>query len=268
MLWKHRRLILALRGGLLDRGGPLLGAFRAELPGDDDSLGRQGRCEPARLGLAPAALRGRRHRLPADPGQASRQPRDRGARRSEAESPRGPRAESRKKSGLLPEGEEDGCSEAGPSAQNAVIGMASWVQGGIDVDQVKGTNLLQLSCDAPTPKLAASIANAVAEAYIQWTVEAKSQMMARASQFFAGPDRADQEGSRPARAATACLRTAERHHLGRPADECHAAEARVPEPGLRSGGGGQSRQGGAVSRGRNGARNDRRIPLGRPDLLA
>jgi capsular exopolysaccharide synthesis family protein len=62
--------------------------------------------------------------------------------------------------------------------------MAGWVQGSIDVEQVKGTNLLSLSVEAPTPKLAALIANAVADAYIQWTLEAKAEMMERASKFF------------------------------------------------------------------------------------
>jgi capsular exopolysaccharide synthesis family protein len=91
-----------------------------------------------------------------------------------------------KKSGFFRAGEKGAAAKPIPRAQAEVIGMAGWVQGGIEVDQVKGTNLLQLSCDAPTPKLAASIANAVADAYIQWTLEAKSEMLARASQFFAG----------------------------------------------------------------------------------
>jgi len=69
-------------------------------------------------------------------------------------------------------------------AQGEIIGMAGWVQGNIDVDQVKGTNLLQLSCEAPTPRLAALITNAVAEAYIQWNLESKTEMTERASQFF------------------------------------------------------------------------------------
>ncbi len=88
-----------------------------------------------------------------------------------------------KKSGLFQKQGKSG-SQAAPRAQGEVIAMASWIRSGIDVTQVKGTNLLQVSSDAPTPKLAASIANAVADAYIQWTLEAKSEMLTRASEFF------------------------------------------------------------------------------------
>ncbi|MGH9366409.1 MAG: GumC family protein [Thermoanaerobaculia bacterium] len=90
-----------------------------------------------------------------------------------------------KKSGLFRKKDQGSEKKTVPAAQGEVLAMAGWVRGSVEVEQVKGTNLLELSCDAPTPKLAASIANAVAEAYIQWTLEAKSEMMGRASEFFA-----------------------------------------------------------------------------------
>ncbi len=66
-----------------------------------------------------------------------------------------------------------------------VLNMAHWVQGSVDVEQVKGTNLLALSCEAPDASPRCDVANAVAEAYIQWNLEAKTEMSERASQFFA-----------------------------------------------------------------------------------
>jgi succinoglycan biosynthesis transport protein ExoP len=72
-----------------------------------------------------------------------------------------------------------------PAAEADVIGMAGFVQGNIDVEIIKGTNLLNVSCEAPSPELAADIANAVAESYIEWIFEAKTQIVTRASEFFA-----------------------------------------------------------------------------------
>lgn len=71
-----------------------------------------------------------------------------------------------------------------PPSAGDILGVANAVASSIDVEQVKGTNLLALSCEAPTPRLAADIANSVADAYIAWTLEAKSEMMDRASGFF------------------------------------------------------------------------------------
>lgn len=88
-----------------------------------------------------------------------------------------------KKSGLFQKKTER-TAQAVPPAEGEIISLAGVVQASIDVDQVKGTNLLAVSCEAPTRKLAADIANAVAEAYIQWNLEAKTQMMGRASEFF------------------------------------------------------------------------------------
>ena len=89
-----------------------------------------------------------------------------------------------KKSGAFRPKEGNSAPKPAARAESEIIGMAGWVQGSITVDQVKGTNLLQLSCEAPTPRLAEAVANAVADAYIKWTLEAKAEMLARASDFF------------------------------------------------------------------------------------
>ena len=83
-----------------------------------------------------------------------------------------------------PKSASSGSPEPTPPVERRVLQMAHWVQGSVDVEQVKGTNLLALSCEGPTPRLSASVANAVAEAYIQWNLEAKTEMSERASQFF------------------------------------------------------------------------------------
>ena len=84
-----------------------------------------------------------------------------------------------------------------------------------------------------------------------------------------GPDPGPEEGAGGARAAAARVRPPEGHHLGRSADQRHAAEARVAEPRLRGRRGGPGRQGGAVPRGRDReARDDRRPAFRRTDFLA
>ncbi len=61
---------------------------------------------------------------------------------------------------------------------------AQMVQGGVDVSVVRGTNLVELSYVSPSPKLAADIANATADAYIEWSMESKFRMVGQASQFI------------------------------------------------------------------------------------
>ena len=50
---------------------------------------------------------------------------------------------------------------------------------------MRPTTLVQLAYDAPTAKLAAAIANEIAEAYIQWNVESRYRTMGQSSQFLA-----------------------------------------------------------------------------------
>jgi uncharacterized protein involved in exopolysaccharide biosynthesis len=63
-------------------------------------------------------------------------------------------------------------------------GMGGRVRDSLSTNPVRGTTLVDLTSVAPTPALAADIANAVAESYIEWTVEAKFQIVNQASQFL------------------------------------------------------------------------------------
>lgn len=58
------------------------------------------------------------------------------------------------------------------------------VRGYVDVKPVPGTNILRLSYEARDPQLAADVANAVAEAYIDWNVETKFNVVGAASEFL------------------------------------------------------------------------------------
>jgi len=61
---------------------------------------------------------------------------------------------------------------------------AARVQGGITPSPIRGTNLVELSYVALKPKTAADVANAVAEAYIDWTLEARFNMASAATKFL------------------------------------------------------------------------------------
>jgi capsular exopolysaccharide synthesis family protein len=52
------------------------------------------------------------------------------------------------------------------------------------VSPIRGTNLVDLSYVGPSPRLAAGIANGLAEAYIAWNLEAKFQLVGQASEFL------------------------------------------------------------------------------------
>jgi capsular exopolysaccharide synthesis family protein len=67
----------------------------------------------------------------------------------------------------------------GPIAQ-----AAATVQGGVSTSSIRGTNLVELSFVALKPKTAADVANAVAEAYIDWTLEARFNMASAATKFL------------------------------------------------------------------------------------
>ena len=66
-----------------------------------------------------------------------------------------------------------------------IIDAAIDVQGNIDAQIVRPTTLVSLNYDAPSARLAAAVANAVAEAYIDWNVESRYKMMGESSQFLA-----------------------------------------------------------------------------------
>ena len=66
----------------------------------------------------------------------------------------------------------------------AITRAAMRIQGGIETAPIRGTNLVELSYTATSAKLAADVANALAEAYIDWKLETKYQVVGQASQFL------------------------------------------------------------------------------------
>lgn len=73
-----------------------------------------------------------------------------------------------------------GAEDSGPVEQ-----AAARVKGGVSTSAIRGTNLVELSYVALKPKTAADVANAVAEAYIDWTLEARFNLASQASRFLA-----------------------------------------------------------------------------------
>jgi capsular exopolysaccharide synthesis family protein len=58
------------------------------------------------------------------------------------------------------------------------------LQGSVDVQPIRGTNLVTVSYEGPTPKLAADVPNAIADAYIDWTLESKFKVLGQAGRFL------------------------------------------------------------------------------------
>jgi len=76
-----------------------------------------------------------------------------------------------------------GAAKAG-QAQDDVIRLANQLKASMTVVPIRGTNLVELSFTAGTPKLAADIANALASAYIEWNMESKYRVVGQASEFL------------------------------------------------------------------------------------
>ncbi|HYM62414.1 MAG TPA: polysaccharide biosynthesis tyrosine autokinase [Thermoanaerobaculia bacterium] len=70
-------------------------------------------------------------------------------------------------------------SDAGDLARAAV-----GIQGGVTATPVPTTNLVELAYVGRSPKATADIANALAESYIDWTLESKFQVVGQASKFL------------------------------------------------------------------------------------
>jgi capsular exopolysaccharide synthesis family protein len=69
--------------------------------------------------------------------------------------------------------------------EQAITSAALDVQGRIDASIVRGTSLVEVSCTAPTAKLASDMANAVAEAYMDWNGESRFKTIGQSAQFLA-----------------------------------------------------------------------------------
>lgn len=75
----------------------------------------------------------------------------------------------------------------GPEAagSEAATTAALRIQRSIEVKPLRGTNLIELSYVAASPERAAEMANAVAEAYIDWKLDLKFRVIGQASKFLA-----------------------------------------------------------------------------------
>jgi succinoglycan biosynthesis transport protein ExoP len=71
------------------------------------------------------------------------------------------------------------------SAVSPVIKAAMRVQQATEVVPIRGTNLVELSFVSSNPKLSADVANALAESYIDWNLEAKFKILGQANKFLA-----------------------------------------------------------------------------------
>jgi capsular exopolysaccharide synthesis family protein len=71
------------------------------------------------------------------------------------------------------------------ASERRLLGAAKAVQRGISVTPIRGTKLVELSYVSRSPKLAADVANATANAYIDWHLESKYLIVGQASRFLA-----------------------------------------------------------------------------------
>jgi polysaccharide biosynthesis transport protein len=72
---------------------------------------------------------------------------------------------------------------AGSAAQD-IAAAAIKLQRVTEVVTVRGTRLFELSCVGSSPKLAADIANSIAAAYIEWSLESAFQVVGQTSEFL------------------------------------------------------------------------------------
>jgi succinoglycan biosynthesis transport protein ExoP len=67
----------------------------------------------------------------------------------------------------------------------AVVAAAQRVQGGLNINPIRNTRLVEISFVSSNPELAARVANGVAEAYIDWGIEMRGASVDKASSFLA-----------------------------------------------------------------------------------
>lgn len=70
------------------------------------------------------------------------------------------------------------------STSGELSAAAVHIQGAVSAAPIAGTNLVELAYVGQDPKVTADVANALAEAYIDWSVEAKFQVVGQASKFL------------------------------------------------------------------------------------
>jgi capsular exopolysaccharide synthesis family protein len=71
-----------------------------------------------------------------------------------------------------------------PAHKSDVAGAANRIQAAITAATIPGTNLVELSYVGRSPKTSADVANALAESYIDWSLESKFQVVGQASKFL------------------------------------------------------------------------------------
>ncbi len=72
-----------------------------------------------------------------------------------------------------------------PKGKDGVAAQARRMRGMLQVHQIQGTSLVELACVGNSPKEAADVANAVAQSYIDWKLEAKFRLLGQATRFLA-----------------------------------------------------------------------------------
>jgi succinoglycan biosynthesis transport protein ExoP len=68
----------------------------------------------------------------------------------------------------------------------AMVRAAQRIQAGLSINPIRNTRLVEISFVAPAPRLAARVANGVAQAYIEWGIETRGASVDKASSFLAG----------------------------------------------------------------------------------
>lgn len=68
--------------------------------------------------------------------------------------------------------------------QEDLLDAALDVQGNIDVNNLRGTSLVEVTYTAPTAKLAAEVANAIAESYVDWNADSRFKSLGQSAQFL------------------------------------------------------------------------------------
>ncbi|MEM8960873.1 MAG: polysaccharide biosynthesis tyrosine autokinase [Acidobacteriota bacterium] len=76
----------------------------------------------------------------------------------------------------------DGSAEADAAT---IARFAGRLKGGLEVNPIKDTQLVELSYRSSNPELAARIANGYAEAFIEWGIETRTSTVGKASNFLA-----------------------------------------------------------------------------------
>jgi capsular exopolysaccharide synthesis family protein len=83
-------------------------------------------------------------------------------------------------------GAANAVAKPGTAADDAVVGgLAGQVLGGLEVNPLRNTQLVEVSYRSRSPELAARVANGVVDAYIDWGIETRTQVVGKASSFYA-----------------------------------------------------------------------------------